>query len=443
MKFDAMRPAAGAGSSPASWRRTALTARARPVRRASCLAGGVLLVLLSGLSMVGAAHAQQRMVALVVGNAKYATAGKLANAENDARDMCDVLLRLRFETECKFNVTTKREFKDAILRFRDKVVPGAVAVFYYAGHGVQVRGENFLIPTDTPIRSEADVADEALSLTYFLDEMEAARAKGEFTSIVLLDACRDNPFARLTRSASSGLAQVNAPDGTFVSFSTAPGRTALDGRGRNGLYTRHLLANIAQPGLSVEELFKRVRSGVNEESRALGHPQTPWDSSSLTGNFCFAGCATPQVVRHEAEIRRLLDQLAQAEARRQEAEAMAKAAAERELSALKERAREQERAVADAQGRAKDSASKELDTLRRRLAELEQQGKVEQARAEEQSRREIAALQAQRRQLEEQLRQAQSAASVQPAASAPMASRSSEPKPAEPRRAVPPNIPSF
>lgn len=167
-------------------------------------------------------------------------------------------------------------------------------LFYYAGHGVQLKGRNYLIPTDAQILSEEDVADESADLSALLERM------GEFRkglNILILDACRNNPFTNLTVASkdgrvlkfrgniSSGLAQVSAPQGSLVAFSTAPGSISMDGgNGSNGLYTKHLLNNIMEPGLPVEQLFKRVRMAVAQETKRM---QIPWENSSLMGDFCF------------------------------------------------------------------------------------------------------------------------------------------------------------
>jgi len=165
--------------------------------------------------------------------------------------------------------------------FGRKLAQVDVGLFYYAGHGIQVKGHNYLIPTDAVLETEGDVEFEAIDLGRVLSKMEDSHCP---LNIVILDACRDNPFARSFRSASKGLALVDAPRGTLLAFSTAPGSVAADGKGSNGIYTKHLLANIERPDLSIEEVFKQVRIGVVNDTDGK---QTPWESSSLMGSFHF------------------------------------------------------------------------------------------------------------------------------------------------------------
>jgi hypothetical protein len=169
--------------------------------------------------------------------------------------------------------------------FGRKLRPGVVALFYYAGHGLQVRDRNFLIPVEADVQSEEEVPYTSVDVNYLLDVMNRAKSR---INIVILDACRNNPFARSFRSGSSGLAQMDAPSGTLIAYATAPGRVASDGAGAHGLYTQHLLKHIATPGLPVEILFKRVREGVERETRSQ---QIPWESSSLKGDFFFTAAA--------------------------------------------------------------------------------------------------------------------------------------------------------
>jgi len=222
----------------------------------------------------------ERRVALVIGNSSYATA-PLRNPVNDARDMARELSRLGFEVihhEDLSNNAMKRAIRD----FGQKIRGGGVGLFYYAGHAVQVKGVNYLVPVNAEVDSEEEVEYESVDVGFVLAQMENA---GNGTNIVILDACRNNPFARKFRSAQRGLASVDAPSGTLIAYSTAPGSVASDGDNRNGLYTEELLRNITIPGLDIEDVFKRVRLRVREKT---GGRQTPWESSSLTGDFYFA-----------------------------------------------------------------------------------------------------------------------------------------------------------
>ncbi len=236
----------------------------------------------------GAAQAQQaapKRVALVIGNANYQQT-PLKNPVNDARVMAATLRQLGFQVIQRENAT-KAQMEQAVGEFGRALTKGGVALFYYAGHGMQVNGRNFLIPTDATIATEQAVRLESLDVDLVLDQVAGA---GSGVNLVILDACRNNPFERRFRSGGSGgLAQINAPKGTLIAYATAPGSVAADGDGANGLYTSKLVEAIKQPGLPVEEVFKRVRSNVAEASR---DQQTPWEASSLVGNFYFLGPTT-------------------------------------------------------------------------------------------------------------------------------------------------------
>jgi hypothetical protein len=171
--------------------------------------------------------------------------------------------------------------------YRDRLRPDSVGLFYYAGHGIQSKGQNFLIPVDAVVRSEAEIDEESVNLAYLLDRLEEAKNP---INIVILDACRDNPFARSFRTAARGLAHIDAPTGTLIAFATAPGRTAADGTGANGVYTEELLRVLDTPGLKVEDVLKRVRAGVTKRTEGR---QVPWEASSLIGDFYFTAAAPP------------------------------------------------------------------------------------------------------------------------------------------------------
>jgi hypothetical protein len=238
------------------------------------------------LSVQSAANTDKR-VALVIGNGRYVRGAALKNSTNDARDMASSLRGLGFDVIEKRDVTQK-EMNRAIIEFGNKLTPDTVALFYFAGHGMQVRGKNYLLPVDAQIGNESTVRAETVDVDTVLDQLGASPL-----NIVILDACRNNPFERKFRSTGGGLAQIDAPKGTLIAYATAPGHTAADGDGKNGLYTQELLKAMQQPGLTVEQVFKRVRSGV---TRASNDQQTPWESSSLTGEFYFkAGTQVAQL----------------------------------------------------------------------------------------------------------------------------------------------------
>lgn len=240
--------------------------------------------------------AQPRRLALVIGNAAYAGQA-LPNPLNDARDMAGVLRKAGFEVILRENLGL-REMHLALREFGDRLRRETLGLFYFAGHGVQVRGRNFLLPVDADIGREDEVAFNALDLQAVLEKMDTAR---NHTNLVILDACRNNPFAARFRLANNGLAQIDAPPGTVVAFATAPGAVADDGRGRNGLYTRHLLTQLAKPGVHIEEAFKRVRTAVRAESKGR---QTPWESTSLESELILAPAAKPRAAPPIAPVAR-------------------------------------------------------------------------------------------------------------------------------------------
>ena len=229
------------------------------------------------------AHAQalgEQRLALIIGNGSYKTA-PLTNPVNDVRLMETVLKQAGFEV-IKGENASLRETRRLVRDFGDKLKQrGGVGLFYFAGHGVQVRGENYLVTIDSDIRNEDEVAEDSLNANFVLEKMLSA---GNRMNLVILDACRNNPFAVRSRSSSSGLATMSAPSGSMVAYSTAPGSVASDGTGKNGLYTQHLAQVIAQPGLPVEEVFKQVRTLVRRDSN---NQQTPWENTALEGQFYF------------------------------------------------------------------------------------------------------------------------------------------------------------
>ena len=228
----------------------------------------------------GGSASAERRVALIIGNGAYAS-GPLKNAVNDARSLAQTVSGLGFEVMLHENLS-QNEMKRAIRGFGEKLRAGAVGLFYYAGHGMQVKGENYLIPVGATISGEAEIEYESVSLGLVLAQMEDARNR---MNIVILDACRDNPFSRGTRSGSRGLALVEAPGEMLIAYATGPGAVADDGEGSNGVYVHELLKHVRTPGLSVEEVFKRVRLGVLKATQGR---QKPWETSSLVSDFQFA-----------------------------------------------------------------------------------------------------------------------------------------------------------
>jgi cyclophilin family peptidyl-prolyl cis-trans isomerase len=223
---------------------------------------------------------QQQRIALVIGNANY-TVGKLKTPLNDATDMANALKELGFEV-ILLKDSSKRQMDHALDQFTTRINQGYVGLFYYAGHGMQVEGENYLIPVNAHIKYEKDVEYESMPLGKILGRMEDA---GNRINIVILDACRDNPFRKFWRSSSRGLtAPVQAASGTLIAFATAPGKVASDGTGRNGLFTSYLLKYIKTPNMEVDLMMRKVRSDVAQNTNNY---QVPWTSSSLIGEFAF------------------------------------------------------------------------------------------------------------------------------------------------------------
>ena len=248
------------------------------------------LLLAVGLLGMGAATAQQRLqerrVALVIGNADYKMA-PLKNPLNDSREMAKALRGLGFEVIEHQNLS-REAFSGVVREFGDKLRGATVGLFYFAGHGIQVKGRNFLVPVDADIAREDEVPYRSFEVNEVLDKMDSARTP---VNLVVLDACRNNPFARSFKMSQAGLAQMDAPAGTLIAFATAPGSVAQDGEaGGNGLYTGALLKHIRAPGVAVEQMFKRVRVDVVAGSK---NAQVPWESSSLSRDFAFAAGTAP------------------------------------------------------------------------------------------------------------------------------------------------------
>lgn len=222
----------------------------------------------------------RQRTALVIGNGDYQSA-PLKNPANDAADMAAALKKMGFEV-IHLQDAGQRKMEDAVSDFGNRLRDGGVGLFYYAGHGVQVRGQNYLIPVDAQIKTEADVRYRAVNADWVLDKMGDAQ---NGVNIVILDACRDNPFSRSFRTSKTGLAQMQVTTGALIAYATAPGAVAADGKGRNGLFTGCLLRHMKNPDLKVEDVLKNVRADV---VNATQREQVPWVSSSLIGDFYFA-----------------------------------------------------------------------------------------------------------------------------------------------------------
>jgi uncharacterized caspase-like protein len=219
-------------------------------------------------------------LALVIGNGAYQTA-PLKNPVNDAEDVTRVLSSMGFKVSLHQNVD-KRTMEESIRNFGRQLKAGGVGLFFFAGHGMQVEGQNYLIPVNAKIKSESDIKYEAVDAGLVLGKMEDA---GNQLNIVILDACRNNPFSRNFRNAATGLARMDAPTDSLIAYSTAPGAVAADGVDRNGIFAKHLIKHLAAPNLTVKQVLKKVRIDVAAET---SQRQIPWESSSLMGEFYFS-----------------------------------------------------------------------------------------------------------------------------------------------------------
>jgi formylglycine-generating enzyme required for sulfatase activity len=288
----------------------------------------------------------QKRTALVIGNSNYQSSS-LRNPVNDASDMAQALSNLGFQVTLGTDMTRK-EMRLSIRAFGDKLNAGDVGLFYYAGHGMQVDGRNYLIPIGAKIEREDEIQDEAIDAGSVLRKMDTA---GNIMNMVFLDACRDNPFARSFRSGNKGLAQMDAPSGSLIVYATAPGSVAADGDGRNGVFTKNLLAHINTQGEPLVQMMMKVRSNVRKET---GGKQTPWESSSLEGNFYFAPPLKEQDINKaaEEELRKLQDELTQLENEGRQLQDRKLAEEKRRITALKRRETEIRRAREEKQEQA-------------------------------------------------------------------------------------------
>ncbi|MBR0780669.1 caspase family protein [Bradyrhizobium iriomotense] len=226
----------------------------------------------------------EQRVALVIGNSNYQNAPQLANPDNDAQSMAQFLNSAGFEVVSATDLG-QNDMLRVVQDFSAKVSargPNTVAMVYYAGHGVQLAGENYLVPVDAKVSSPTELVSNSVRLVDVMSTLETIPSR---MRIVILDACRNNPFPSVN-DAGRGLAIVDAPNGSIVGYSTAPGAEALDGTGGHSPYTQAFLNVAREPNVPIEQLFKRVRLQVNQSTSGA---QIPWESSSLTSDFTFFG----------------------------------------------------------------------------------------------------------------------------------------------------------
>jgi formylglycine-generating enzyme required for sulfatase activity len=242
-----------------------------------------------------AAEVTTPRTALVIGNSAY-DEKRLDNPVNDARAIKAKLERLKFEVVYVEDASNKK-MHEAMDAFYHKLKKDGIGLFYYSGHGIQADNTNYLIPVDAKLAQKTDLDFETLNVRQVLGVMNEAKSA---LKIVILDACRNNPYRSFFRGGPDGLGKVaDVPNGTLMAFATAPGKLANDGpKGEHSVYTKHLLAQLDAPGLKVEDLFKRLKRSVVAETANGTEPQEPWYESSLDGDFCFAGCdaSVPVVV---------------------------------------------------------------------------------------------------------------------------------------------------
>jgi uncharacterized caspase-like protein len=300
----------------------------------------------AALVLVQPAAAQKR-VALIVGNSAYTHAGALINPANDAADMAAALREVGIQVILGLDLD-KRGFDLKVRDFARALGDADTGIFFYAGHGLQVAGRNYLVPVDAQLQNERDLDFEAVALDFVLKQMELEREAK--TNIVFLDACRDNPLGRNlarkmgTRSASvgRGLAQVQTGVGTFIAYSTQPGNVALDGSGRNSPFTAALAKGVKAPGRNLTAVMIDVRKEVLSVTNGK---QVPWDHSALTGDFYFHLASAPGSLPKTApappaaESEALLQRLRQVEEELRRKSDPQQTARIAELAQLKERVR--------------------------------------------------------------------------------------------------------
>jgi uncharacterized caspase-like protein len=274
---------------------------------ASCLLRATSLILLwiltpSAWATQSSSPAQAApRFALVVGNGDYAHVTALRNPQNDAQDMCRALRGLGYQAFCYTNVSSRAQFRSIVEDFTERLSADTVSLLYYAGHAVQIKGENYLIPTGAALGTASAAMEQSLSLGYVMKQLQSSHA---LLKIVVIDACRDELSQSSSSSVAPDMAQISItsfPDDSFVLYSTAANGVAMDGLGRNGLLTKNLLAHLRDTG-DLEDLFNSVSDRVREESAALGQPQTPEIRRNSGLRFCPLKCTEIEELQSKKDL---------------------------------------------------------------------------------------------------------------------------------------------
>ena len=369
--------------------------------------------LLSGFAVSAQAPGDIR-VALVIGNAAYAGNTALLNPGNDAKAMAETLRKLGF-TVVELRDGNKAQMTEAIGKVRERLKGmQGIGMLYYAGHGLQLDWHNYMVPVDARLGNSSDVPLQTVDVSAVIDAFKAA---GNRMNILVLDACRDSPFASNGTASGKGLAQLDAPPGTFLAFATAPGNVAEDGDASsgNGLYTQYLLQELNKPIAKIEDVFKRVRLNVRQKSQGR---QVPWESTSLEDDFFFNDGSTikpEDLERQASEAKQREQQLLQKanEAREREKQIALALEKERQEQAQAAKLAEEQRLVAERQAKEAErlagvAREQEQKRLTAEAKVREEQRLVQEAQAK-QRERQLAELQAKERAQQVALAQAQEA----------------------------------
>ena len=279
-------------------------------------------------------------IALVIGNGAYKSVPALKNPANDARAIAETLKGAGFDVALKLDAP-RADMVDLIRNYaRTLAQKKCVGLFYFAGHGLQLAWRNYVLPVDAAIGGMDDVAAQGVDVGSLIDGLNKAANP---MNVIILDACRDNPFGRDFREVQKGLSQMDAPPATLLAYATSPGNVAADGEGENGLYTEHLLKEIKVRDAKIEDVFKRVRLGVRRKSNGR---QIPWESTSLEEDFYFIPPKELKELAEEERERQFREEQALWE-KAQAAERQRREALERERLAREEAARKEAERIAE------------------------------------------------------------------------------------------------